>query len=72
MQSPAGETIPCTLSTPRCAIEARGLVKTYPAPGKAPRLRALDGLDLRVPAGTIYALLGPNRAGKSTTVKILT
>jgi ABC-2 type transport system ATP-binding protein len=57
---------------PRYAIEARGLVKTYPAPGKKPRIRALDGLDLRVPTGTIYALLGPNGAGKSTTVKILT
>jgi len=56
----------------RPAIEARGLVKTYPAPGKSPRVRALDGLDLTVPPGTIYALVGPNGAGKSTTVKILT
>src|ERR1700733_7776413 len=54
------------------AIEARGLVKTYPAPGKNPRIRALDGLDLTVVPGTIYALVGPNGAGKSTTVKILT
>src|SRR6202034_3287712 len=54
------------------AIEARGLVKTYPAPGKSPRIRALDGLDLTVTPGTIYALVGPNGAGKSTTVKILT
>ena len=54
------------------AIRARGLVKTYPAPGKSPRIRALDGLDLTVAPGTIYALVGPNGAGKSTTVKILT
>ena len=54
------------------AIEARGLVKTYPAPGKNPRIRALDGLDLTVAPGTIYALVGPNGAGKSTTVKIFT
>jgi ABC-2 type transport system ATP-binding protein len=54
------------------AIEAHGLVKTYPAPGKNPRIRALDGLDLTVEPGTIYALVGPNGAGKSTTVKILT
>jgi ABC-2 type transport system ATP-binding protein len=66
MQSPPGET------TSRYAIEARGLVKTYPAPGKQPRIRALGGLDLTVPSGTVYALLGPNGAGKSTTVKILT
>jgi ABC-2 type transport system ATP-binding protein len=49
------------------AIEAAGLVKTYPGD-----VRALDGLDLSVPAGTIFALLGPNGAGKSTTVRILT
>ena len=49
------------------AIEADGLVKTYPGD-----VRALDGLDLRVPAGTIFALVGPNGAGKSTTVRILT
>ncbi len=65
------------------SIEARGLVKTYPLPGKqqgkAPgkkaksaRLKALDGLDLSVPAGTVFALVGPNGAGKTTTVKILT
>jgi ABC-2 type transport system ATP-binding protein len=49
------------------AIAAEGLVKTYPGD-----VRALDGLDLAVPAGTIFALLGPNGAGKSTTVRILT
>jgi ABC-2 type transport system ATP-binding protein len=31
----------------------------------------LDGIDLRVPAGTIFSLLGPNGAGKTTTVRIL-
>ena len=49
------------------AIDAAGLVKTYPGD-----VRALDGLDLSVPAGTIFALLGPNGAGKSTAVRILT
>jgi ABC-2 type transport system ATP-binding protein len=48
------------------AIEAEGLVKSYG------EVRALEGLDLAVPAGTVFALLGPNGAGKSTTVKILT
>ena len=68
-----GSTHPITGSThPRPAIEARGLVKTYPAPGKNPRIRALDGLDLTVEPGAIFALVGPNGAGKSTTVKILT
>ena len=47
-------------------ITASGLVKTYG------RLRALDGLDLAVPEGTILGLLGPNGAGKTTAVRILT
>ncbi|GAA1829053.1 daunorubicin resistance protein DrrA family ABC transporter ATP-binding protein [Luedemannella flava] len=47
------------------AIEATGLVKTF---GDT---RALDGLDLRVPAGSVYGLLGPNGAGKTTAVRVL-
>uniref|UniRef100_UPI001CED50A3 ATP-binding cassette domain-containing protein n=1 Tax=Streptomyces sp. NK15101 TaxID=2873261 RepID=UPI001CED50A3 len=31
----------------------------------------LDGIDLHVPAGSVFALLGPNGAGKTTAVKIL-
>ncbi|MFF8680203.1 ATP-binding cassette domain-containing protein [Streptomyces sp. NPDC015237] len=31
----------------------------------------LDGVDLRIPAGSVFALLGPNGAGKTTAVKIL-
>ena len=54
------------------SIEARSLVKTYPAPRNKPRIRALDGLDLTVEPGTIFALVGPNGAGKTTAVKILT
>ena len=46
------------------ALEARGVAKRY---GR--RLLALDGLDLRVQAGTITALVGPNGAGKSTLIK---
>ena len=47
-------------------IQARGLVKHYG------EVRALDGLDLNVPQGTVLALLGPNGAGKTTVVRILT
>ena len=47
-------------------IEARGLVKHYRD------VKALDGLDLSVPEGTILGLLGPNGAGKTTAVSILT
>jgi len=75
MQSVSGGTTPRSASsvgtTSASAIEARGLVKTYPAPGKT-RVRALDGLTLSVRRGSIFALVGPNGAGKTTTVKILT
>jgi ABC-2 type transport system ATP-binding protein len=46
-------------------IRATGLVKRF---GRA---RALDGLDLHVPAGAIYGLIGENGAGKTTTLRIL-
>ncbi|MFB9235098.1 ATP-binding cassette domain-containing protein [Plantactinospora siamensis] len=47
-------------------IEAEGLVKRFG------NLTAVDGLSLRVPAGTVLGLLGPNGAGKTTAVRILT
>ncbi len=48
------------------AVSARGLRKAY-----GPHT-VLDGIDLEVPAGTVFALLGPNGAGKTTAVHILT
>src|SRR5512145_3260748 len=35
------------------------------------RLDAVNGLDLQVPAGSVFALIGPNGAGKTTTIKLL-
>jgi ABC-2 type transport system ATP-binding protein len=32
---------------------------------------ALDGIDFKVPTGTIFGLLGPNGAGKTTAVRVL-
>lgn len=46
-------------------IETSQLCKSYK--GKA----ALRGLDLRVPAGSIFGFLGRNGAGKTTTIKTL-
>lgn len=48
------------------AVIARGLVKHY---GK---VKALDGIDLTVPRGSVLCLLGPNGAGKTTAIRILT
>jgi ABC-2 type transport system ATP-binding protein len=53
-------------SRPPLAIEVTGLRKSYG------RHTVLDGIDLSIPAGTVFSLLGPNGAGKTTTVQILT
>ena len=48
------------------AVETRGLTRDFGG------FRAVDGIDLAVPAGSLYGFLGPNGAGKSTTIKCLT
>jgi ABC-2 type transport system ATP-binding protein len=53
---------PCTT---RSAVVATGLRKSY-----GDHL-VLDGVDLNVAEGTVFALLGPNGSGKTTTVRIL-
>ena len=47
-------------------IQINGLVKYYS--GRC----VLDGVDLRIPKGCIYGLLGRNGAGKTTLIRILT
>ena len=49
------------------AVMAKDLVKTY----RKGEVRALDGLSLDVPEGTVLGVLGPNGAGKTTCVRIL-
>ncbi|MFG3496455.1 ATP-binding cassette domain-containing protein [Streptomyces sp. NPDC047928] len=47
------------------AIETSRLIKVF---GET---KAVDGLDLQVPAGLVYGVLGPNGAGKSTLIRVL-
>jgi ABC-2 type transport system ATP-binding protein len=51
---------------PDAAIRAVDLAKSFGA------VRALEGISLEVPTGTVLGLLGPNGAGKTTVVRILT
>lgn len=48
-------------------FETRDLAVSY---GRGGRL-ALDGVDMEVPEGILYAVLGPNGSGKSTLVRAL-
>jgi ABC-2 type transport system ATP-binding protein len=47
------------------AIETHGLVKSFAG------ARAVDEIDLAVPAGSTYGFLGPNGSGKTTTIRVL-
>jgi len=47
------------------AIETTGLTKRFG------RLVAVDGIDLKVPVGSVYGFLGRNGAGKTTTIQML-
>ncbi len=51
---------------PTPLLEITGLSKSFPG------VKALDAVDLIVPAGEIHGLMGENGAGKSTLIKVLT
>ena len=53
------------------ALIVQGLRKTYRAAKGAPEKQALNGIDLKIPQGSVFGLLGPNGAGKSTLINIL-
>ncbi|MGH8229582.1 MAG: ATP-binding cassette domain-containing protein, partial [Steroidobacteraceae bacterium] len=47
------------------AIRLQGVTKTFGA------TKAVDGLDLEIPAGRLYGLIGPNGAGKTTAIRMV-
>ena len=53
------------MHTGELAVTARGLVKRFGG------REVVHGVDIAVPAGSIYGVLGPNGAGKTTTLRML-
>jgi ABC-2 type transport system ATP-binding protein len=52
-------------TTAELAIETRGLSKSFGSHN------AVNGIDLRVPRGSVFGFLGPNGSGKTTTIRML-
>jgi len=51
------------------AIETQDLVKVYGDRGGG--VRALDGINMKVPKGSVFGVFGPNGSGKTTLISIL-
>ncbi len=47
------------------AIACSGMTRDFGS------LRAVDGVDLAVPRGVVFGFLGPNGAGRTTTIRLL-
>ena len=56
------------MTVPDFLIETQNLVKIY----KQGNVKAVDGLNLKIHEGEIYAFIGANGSGKTTTIKMLT
>lgn len=52
-------------------IEVKGLTKTYGRPGSPSCVHAVKGIDFTVETGSLFAFLGVNGAGKSTTIDMI-
>jgi len=62
---PMEQAATAAANDPGPAIEARSLTKRFGD------ITAVDALDLELPAGRIYGLLGPNGSGKTTLIRCL-
>src|SRR5262249_28030955 len=72
MSQPISPTLPLN----EAAAEFVQVSKSYPGgwfrrSRLAPPVRAVEGVSLRIDRGEVFALVGPNRAGKTTLVKLL-
>ncbi len=65
MQHPILQWLGCCDTAYLQMIELHRLVKTFG------ELRAVDGINLTIPKGEFFAVLGPNAAGKTTTIKMM-
>jgi ABC-2 type transport system ATP-binding protein len=63
--APAAPAAPPAVATPP-AVEAIQLRKDFG------QIHAVDGIDMSLPPGRIYGLLGPNGSGKTTLIRLLT
>jgi ABC-2 type transport system ATP-binding protein len=59
------------MAEPAPAVEITNLVKDFKTSFRRQKLRAVDGVSLRIMPGEVYGLIGPNGSGKSTTMKAL-
>ena len=62
----------CPVST--ALLELREVVKVYPVHGsgrKRASIRAVDGVDLAIPAGRVFGLVGESGSGKTTVARCI-
>lgn len=55
----------------RAAIRLAGISKVFPSRKGQPEVKALEDVDLMVPAGGILGIIGPSGAGKSTLLRLV-
>jgi ABC-2 type transport system ATP-binding protein len=53
------------------AIRTEGLRKSFPSRRRGERVLAVDGIELAIPPGETFGLVGPDGSGKTTTIRLL-